>query len=84
MKARRIRTWEDLEALPKGKWVEVAGMDFQVVDETTRGSADRVVIPLNDGDAQRLKLRKGEVLEATVRGKNLELVRRRPKRTARP
>lgn len=83
MKARRIRTWEDLEALPENKWVPVAGIDFEVVDAPAPRGAARVVIPLTPSDARRLKPRKGEILEATVRGSNLELVRRRPRRASR-
>jgi hypothetical protein len=36
MKPKRISTWDELQALPKGKWVKSAGLDFEVVDRTTR------------------------------------------------
>jgi hypothetical protein len=83
MKPKRIRTWEEIQALPEGRWVESAGIDFEVVDRTTPGVAARAVIPLRAAEARRLRPRKDEVLEATVRGQNLELVRRSPKRAPR-
>jgi hypothetical protein len=86
MSVRRIRTWEELEALPKGKWVEIGGIDFEVVDEAKgpRRPA-RVVIPLAAKVARSLRPLPGEVLEAKVKGRSLELVRRRarPKKSAR-
>lgn len=46
MKVRRIRTWEDLEALPEGEWVEVEeGMDFKWVDQPTVSGIARAIVP---------------------------------------
>ncbi len=77
MTKRRIRSAEDLEALPEGEWVEVAGMDVEWVEEPPRGRSARVVIPLDPNIASSLSPRSGEVLEARLKGENLELVRRR-------
>lgn len=84
MRRVKAKTWEDLDALPEAEWVEVVGgLDIEVFDRTTGGLSARVVIPLKPADARRLKPRRGEVLEATLRGRNLELVRRKPGRAAR-
>jgi hypothetical protein len=79
MKPKRITSWEELEALPEGKWVEIRGIDFDIQDETRTRRAVRVVIPLSPDEAKRLTPRTGEVLEAHVKGRSLELVRRRAK-----
>ena len=86
MKRIRARSWQDLDALPEGEWVEVVGgLDLEVVDATGPRRPARVVIPLGPEVARSLKPRTGEVLEATVKGRSLELVRRRsrPKKPAR-
>ena len=80
MKLRQIRSWEDLEALPEDQWVEVEeGMDVKFIDRTSRGAGAHVEIPLKPAVARSLAPSKGEVLEATVRGNRLILVRRKAK-----
>ena len=78
MKVKRITTREQLESLPEGRWIEVEeGMEFDVVDLTSRRRPARVVIPLKAEVARSLRPRQGEVLEARLRGRNVELTRRR-------
>jgi hypothetical protein len=81
MTKRRIRSVQDLEALPEGEWVKVAGMDVEWVEEPPRGRSARVVIPLDANIASSLAPRPGEVLEARLKGRQLELVRRRRRRS---
>ncbi len=95
MKPKRIRTWEELQALPEGQWVESAGLDFEVVDRTTRparqaaasksyvgraGSAPRIVVSLEPEIARYIRPRRGEVLEVSLQGRSLEVERRKRKR----
>ena len=85
MKRIRATAWDDLDAIPEGEWVEVVGgLDLKVTHPKNTRVGARVVIPLNPADARALRPRKGEILEAPVRGRNLELVRGRSKRAARP
>ena len=74
---KRIRTLAELQALPEGKWIEIDGMDIEFVTSPKRRASKRVLIPLEPSVAKRLVTSKGEVLEARVKGKNLEVVRKR-------
>jgi hypothetical protein len=81
MKARTLRTWEDLEALPEGQWVQVeGGISVQWIDKTTPRRRARVVIPITRRLAKSLTPKKGEILEAQVEGDRLVLVRRKGRR----
>jgi len=74
---KRIRTWEEAQALPKGKWIEVDGMDIVFVKAPRPRRRVRVVIPLDPKVARTIAPNSSEVLEAKLAGRNLELVRRR-------
>ena len=82
MRKVRIQSRADLEALPEGEWVEVPrGIEFDaIIDDSGAPDRRRVVIPLDADTARRLRPRAGEVLEATMKGSQLELVRRRTQR----
>ena len=81
MKVKKITSFEQMEALPDGKWIEVEqGMDFEVLDLTSRRRPARVTIPLKPAVARSLSTRPGEVLEAHVREGQLEVVRKRARR----
>jgi len=84
MKRVRAKSWQELDSLPEGEWVEVVGgLDIEVTDATGQSGEERIVIPLKPSDARRLRPGKGEVLEARLHPKSVELVRRRRKRAAR-
>lgn len=83
MRRVKVSSWEELDTLPEGEWVEVVGgLDIEVVDKTTRRRAKRLVIPLKPEVARSLRPGHGEVLEARMRGRNLELTRRRARSKA--
>jgi len=85
MKRRPLRTWEELEALQEGKWVEVKdGIQVTWVDLTRGSRRARITIPLGRHLAKSLAPRKGEILEARVKGDELVLERRvAPRKPAR-
>ena len=84
MKRARIHSFDEVLQATGEAWEELPhGFRLVVTDDSAAVSGDRIVIPLKPAVARSLKLRAGEVLEATVRGRNLELVRRRRKPAAR-
>jgi hypothetical protein len=77
MKVKRITTREQLEALPEGEWVEVEeGMEHETIDLTAKRRPARVEISVTSEQARALCPGPGEVLEASIRGRKVELVRR--------
>lgn len=68
MKVRRIRTWEDLEALPEGEWVEVEeGMDFKWVDQPAPSRTARAIVPAKRRLAKSRVARMGTIPRATAK-----------------
>jgi len=77
MKRVRIKSAEDLETLPEGEWVEVAGgMRHRFVDETIRVEKGSLIVPLSRELRREFKPKPGESLEARVRSGNLVVKRR--------
>jgi len=77
MKRVRIKSAEDLEALPEGEWVEVVGgMRHRFVDETIRVEKGSLIVPLSRELRREFKPSPGEPLEARVRNGKLVVKRR--------
>jgi hypothetical protein len=78
MKRVRIHSWNDLEALPEGEWVEVEeGLKFKFVRAPRARRGTRAVIPIGRRMARSLKPRAGEILKAEIKGDKLVLERRK-------
>jgi len=84
MKRVRVRSMEDLRALPEGEWVEVIGpMKWNVPEKTTITTKGRsVVVDLPGRMKDELPFEEGEKLEASIR-KNTLVVRRPTRRNGR-
>jgi hypothetical protein len=86
MKRVRIRSAEELDALPEGEWVEVVGgMNVRFIDETLRPQKDKLVVPLSKAAAAQFAPRRGERLTARVSKGKLIVERHGPtRRRSRP
>jgi hypothetical protein len=84
MMARRTTTFEQLLRSTPTHWIE-STEPLHVVwdDESMHFENDRLVIEMPRAVARRLKPRKGEVLEARLHPRGLELVRRKRNRANR-
>ena len=81
MKRIKASIWEDLDVVPEGEWVYVpGGLDVEVIPPGPRPRAARLTVPVTATAAASLSPRPGEILEARVKGKTVELVRRRKSR----
>lgn len=79
MKRVRIRSAEDLDALPEGEWVEVVGgMKFTSVYGPFRVDEDKLVVELPEHVQKRFKRRSDQELHARITKGEL-IVTRRPK-----
>lgn len=84
MKRVKASTWEELDALPEGEWVEVVGgLDVVSVEGRGRGRTSHYTMALDPEIARHLRPRSGEILEARLRGRKLELTRRKRKPASR-
>ncbi len=76
-------SWEQLQAIPEGEWVYLChGLDAEFVYPPARAQPARVVVPITARAAASLSPWPGEILEARVKGKTVEWVRRRSKASA--
>lgn len=85
MKRVRIRSMEDLEALPEDEWVEVIGpMIAKPRRRGIRVEDGRLIVPLAKDLAAQIRPRKGERLRATMTKSELTVVRRNAKKPRQP
>ena len=86
MKRVRIRSVEDLEALPEDEWVKViGGINAKWVEEPEiEVDGETLIVPLPPRIRRQFKLGKGEVLQARISRGNLivELEQRQRARRA--